>query len=75
MRRYIISIFIMMMTLSFSVDLNAQDRDGRHRHRRPGHHHRHPGDRQPVGAPIDGGLLTILGAAGVAYYVARKKKS
>ena len=27
-----------------------------------------------VGAPLDGGLLSILGAAGVAYYVARKKK-
>ena len=27
-----------------------------------------------VGAPLDGGLLTILGAAGVAYFVARKKK-
>lgn len=29
----------------------------------------------PVGAPIDGGLLTILGAAGVTYYLARKKKN
>jgi len=28
----------------------------------------------PVGAPIDGGLLTILGAAGVTYYVAKKNK-
>ena len=27
-----------------------------------------------VGVPLDGGLLTILGAAGVAYYLARKKK-
>ena len=30
--------------------------------------------KPPVGVPLDGGLLTILGAAGVAYYVARKKK-
>lgn len=29
---------------------------------------------KPVGVPLDGGLLTILGAAGVAYYIARKKK-
>ena len=29
----------------------------------------------PTGAPLDGGLLTILGAAGVAYYVTRKKKT
>ena len=27
-----------------------------------------------VGAPLDGGLLAILGAAGVTYYVSRKKK-
>ena len=30
---------------------------------------------QAVGAPVDGGLLTVLGAAGVAYYAARKKKA
>jgi hypothetical protein len=28
----------------------------------------------PVGAPLDGGLLTILGAAGVTYYLVRKNK-
>ena len=27
-----------------------------------------------VGVPIDGGLLTVLGAAGVAYAVGRKRK-
>jgi hypothetical protein len=27
-----------------------------------------------VAAPLDGGLLVVLGAAGVAYYVSRKKK-
>ena len=27
-----------------------------------------------VGVPLDGGLLSILGAAGVAYFVARRKK-
>jgi hypothetical protein len=27
-----------------------------------------------VGAPLDGGLLAILGAAGIAYFAARKKK-
>jgi len=31
-------------------------------------------DGSCVGAPLDGGLLTILGAAGVAYFVSRKKK-
>jgi F0F1-type ATP synthase assembly protein I len=27
-----------------------------------------------VAVPLDGGLLSILGAAGVAYFVARRKK-
>jgi hypothetical protein len=27
-----------------------------------------------VGAPLDGGLLLLLGGAGVAYYASRKKK-
>ena len=31
-------------------------------------------ENPPTGVPLDGGLLTILGAAGVAYYLARKKK-
>lgn len=30
--------------------------------------------RHTTGAPLDGGLLSILGAAGVAYFVARRKK-
>jgi len=29
---------------------------------------------EPVGTPIDGGLLAILGAAGLGYFVARKRK-
>jgi hypothetical protein len=28
----------------------------------------------PVGAPLDGGLLVILGAAGLAYFGVRRKK-
>ncbi len=32
------------------------------------------GGGETVGVPLDGGLLTILGAAGVAYFVARRKK-
>jgi hypothetical protein len=33
-----------------------------------GHH------KNNVGAPLDGGLLLVLGGAGVAYYASRKKK-
>lgn len=31
------------------------------------------GGDDPVGAPLDGGLLALLGAAGIAYYGARRK--
>ena len=32
------------------------------------------GGGEATGVPLDGGLLSILGAAGVAYFVARRKK-
>ena len=38
-----------------------------------GYGHR-PGDGGSAGAPLDGGLLTILAASGVSYVVARKRK-
>lgn len=31
-------------------------------------------DQDPVGAPLDGGLLILLGAAGATYFGVRKKK-
>ncbi len=31
------------------------------------------GSRGQVGAPLDGGLLSILGAAGLGYYLIRRK--
>ena len=31
-------------------------------------------DPPNTGVPLDGGLLSILGAAGVAYFIARRKK-
>ena len=33
-----------------------------------------PESNPPVGAPLDGGILAILGAAGVAYYSFRRNK-
>ena len=30
--------------------------------------------KKVVGTPLDGGLLSILGAAGISYYLIRKKK-
>jgi hypothetical protein len=29
---------------------------------------------EPVGVPLDGGLLSILGAAGISYYLVRKRR-
>lgn len=62
-------VILLSLTTIFSLNLFSQrhfqsrDRDG------GGHQH-----GRDVGVPLDGGLLAVLGAAGVAYFVARKKK-
>jgi hypothetical protein len=70
--------FLLLAVTAFYV--NAQDRHapgkgyehGRgHQVHGNGHGYGHTKD---VGAPLDGGLLLVLGGAGVAYYTARKKK-
>lgn len=33
-----------------------------------------PSEQEPTGVPLDGGLLALLAAGGVALYVGRKKK-
>jgi hypothetical protein len=38
-------------------------------------HYRDPSHGNTTGAPLDGGLLLILGSAGLAYYASRKQKS
>lgn len=41
------------------------------------HHRRHrppPPNGGGVGAPLDGAILAVISAAGVAYYAIRKKK-
>jgi len=64
MQKVKILLTLFLLTIVFSADAIQT----------PKPNHRHRGGNNPVGAPLDGGLLTILGAAGVAYYVARKKK-
>ena len=54
-------------------DANAKKR-GKSGKKKPRTELNHKPDKKITGAPLDGGILTILGAAGVAYYVARKKK-
>ena len=52
----------------------------RHKHRHMRHNRKQrivqtpTNSTDPVGAPLDGGLLAILAASGVTYYVAKKKK-
>ena len=67
MKKLAITIFVVLMTIVLSTDIDARVRKHPPWHR--------PGKQQPVGVPLDGGLLTILGAAGLAYYIARKKKA
>jgi hypothetical protein len=53
--------------LVFLFLLIAQNSEAKVQHRNG------KGHSKPIGAPIDGGLLTILGAGGVIYYFSRKK--
>lgn len=63
------------MTFFISFSASAQDYNNRHRNKnRNNHNHNWNRNGNVVGAPLDGGLLTVLGAAGVAYFVSRKKK-
>jgi len=57
-----LKIILLSLILIIGININT---DGAIRHQK----------NKPVGAPIDGGLLTILGAAGVSYYLIRKKKN
>ena len=83
----LIALMVLAFFISFPVD--AQ-RDGSNRGGRWGSskdyrdngnkgnkgNNGHSGNKHnnTIGAPLDGGLLTVLGAAGVAYFVSRKKK-
>jgi hypothetical protein len=56
-----VKVFLLagLLTFAFSSDAFSHDRNS---------------GTNSIGAPLDGGLLTVLGAAGVAYFAARKKK-
>ena len=76
-----IKILLLLFFLVTTFYVNAQEKhstkpgngyengNGHYTHGN-GHGYGHTGK---VGVPLDGGLLTVLGVAGVAYYVARKK--
>jgi hypothetical protein len=73
MKKVRILLFLLLVTSSISVDAQwwrRHDRRGRPRYHHR-HHRNHPGN---VAVPLDGGLLTVLGAAGIGFYLVRKKK-
>lgn len=78
--------FLLVFLLFFSMtyyseatgvfpNFRHQRHERHHGHHGHGHGHHGGGHQTPVRAPLDGGLLTILGAAGVTYYLVRKKKN
>jgi hypothetical protein len=60
-RKLSIILFIGLFTFTFSSSADAAIQ----RRHKP---------RRVIGTPLDGGLLAVLGAAGVSYYLIRKKK-
>ena len=72
-------VILMVSTIAFSSDamaLGDKTQDQYERDYTYQHHDRtRSGDcRHSAWAPLDGGLLAILAAAGIAYVGARKKK-
>jgi hypothetical protein len=71
-----------IMIICVSLNLNAQNnhKQGTGYNKGKGHKSHGNGNGyghskgKAVGAPLDGGLLIALGAAGTAYFIARKKK-
>jgi|GEM_PF-1470297 len=64
-------ITLLSIMLYFSIDAYGKPgKKTRHRHR----HHHHWRHQTVVSAPLDSALLIVLGAAGVTYFAARKRK-
>ncbi|MFZ5940846.1 MAG: hypothetical protein ACOYXB_09745 [Bacteroidota bacterium] len=73
------AVLIFMSVDTFGAGWFQDWRSSRQQRQVQRYQHRHhqgqcPPAGTPVGAPIDGGLLAILGAAGVAYYGVKKNK-
>jgi len=74
----IIALVVIAFFISFPVDGQnfRENRKGNENNKKEKHGDKHSSKHgvNTIGAPLDGGLLTVLGAAGVAYFVSRKKK-
>ena len=65
-----IKILLLLFFLATDFSMNAMSPNGGKGHHDGWDKGKHGGN---VGVPLDGGLLTVLGVAGVGYYTARKK--
>ena len=72
MKRIITLSFLIILLSAFTV--NAMGMKSKHPHQRHRNHQHNYNSGGAVGAPLDGGLLAVLGVAGVAYITARKRK-
>ena len=73
MKKFVILTALLLTTATLTTDAMGHPfgrRGGHHRDPKPIDHN----GKKPVGAPLDGGLLLLLGSAGVAYYAAKKQK-
>lgn len=76
------AILSILLFVATSFYVNAQERHSPGQGYKKGKGHQSHGNgngyghsgKPTVGAPLDGGLLLVLGGAGVAYFAARKKK-
>ncbi len=63
----IIAVLVSINVLEAAAQSTSESLRLQDRHR---HHHRRP----TIGAPLDGGLLVALGAAGAGYLMVRRRK-
>ena len=68
MRRIVIIFSLILLTAVISDHASAFDGFNLKKTDCP------PTHRHPVGAPLDGGVLALLAAAGISYFAFRKKK-
>jgi hypothetical protein len=81
MKKFITFLFLIMLASAISIDAmgmqNGHPNKNNHQNNRHNHNYdnRNGGSSNGiVGAPLDGGLLAVLGVASVAYVAARRKK-
>ena len=68
----LLTVFSLLSANAFGGEWFKEWREKRQQ--RQVQHQTAPATGKRTGAPIDGGLLALLGAAGIAYYGVRKKK-